>query len=480
MLGIGFIRMKHLSALALASTAALSTIPAHAAPAPTGEAIALRLLTELQTASGVPGIGAAYWNDGRIAWTGSAGMRDLAAKLPVTTDTRFRFASISKLFAATGAARLWQQGRLDVDAPIAPMLPWLNNGWAPITTRQIAAHTAGIGHYQLNESATIGSRAIPGMPEAVAIFSERPLLADPGTRYVYSTYGFTLLSAVVEAKAGMPYLDYLSKVIAPGLAIGPDYTGRDPQASRAYLMVNGAPVEAPKLDYSYSWGGAGLGGTPSALAEWGGRVATGHVVSPATVQWMATPATFADGKTVNDGTYDVGFGWRSMTDLDGNPAMLHAGATPGARGVLIVLPGRGAAISLLANAMWTASIEKSAFTIAAPLRPAPALAARPCPLKAASYTGALNGEAITGTVSFAIEGGLCTATLSSDNALGKWIGGTTRNANPRLRFIGIDPKGGLPRGALISPFGAWEMRPDAAGVYAIQLGTNRSLTLSFE
>ncbi|NML05022.1 serine hydrolase domain-containing protein [Sphingomonas sp. G-3-2-10] len=467
--------------LALAGAVGLSAIPAHAAPAPTGEAIALRLLTELQAVSGVPGIGAAYWNDGRIAWTGSAGLRDLENNLPVTRDTRFRFASISKLFAATGAARLWQQGRLDVDAPIAPMLPWLGNGWAPITTRQVAAHIAGIGHYQPGESATIGSRAIADMPGAVAIFSGRPLLSVPGTRYEYSTYGFTLLSAVVETKAKMPYLDYLSKVVAPGLAIGPDYTGRDPLASRAYLMVNGAPVEAPKLDYSYSWGGAGLGGTPSALAEWGGRIATGKVVSPATVRWMATPAKYTDGRTVNDGTYDVGFGWRSMTDLDGNAAMLHAGATPGARGVLIVLPGgRGSAISLLANAMWTASIEKSAFAIAAPLRPAPVLAAKPCPLKAARYTGALNGEAIAGTASFAMEGGLCTATLSADNALGKWIGGTTRNSNPRLRFIGIDPNGGLPRGALISPFGAWEMRPDPAGAYAIQLGTNRSLTLNFE
>lgn len=465
-------------AFALLPAVAFASAPAVAAPETHAARTAQRILSDLQTVSGVPGLGAAVWRGDRIAWTGRAGYRDLARKLPVTDATRFRFASVSKVFAATAAAKLREEGKLDVDAPVVSMLSYLKNDWPPITARQLSAHVAGIPHYQAIDQ-NRGGQHFATMADAVGVFSGRALLSPPGTRYEYSSYGYTLLSAVVEAKADRPYLDYLAAAITPGLAIGMDATGTtDPNASRAYVMEGGAPVEAKPHDYSYSLGGAGLGGTAPALATWGGRLVEGRVVAPATLAWMAEPARLNDGTAVAEADYGLGFGWRIARDLDGVRLMHHAGVTDGARSVVILAPDQKVAISLLANALWTASIERSALTIAAALRPAPALAARSCPVQATRFTGRFGDAAIAGDAHFAVEGGLCVATLSTANALGAWLDGITKRRTVRLQLVGIDAGNGLTRAALVTPIGAYELRPTPTG-YAAQFGPTRSVTLDF-
>lgn len=443
------------------------------------ERTAARILTELHTLSGVPGMGAAVARDGQVVWSGQAGYRDLGNKLPVTPTTRFRFASVSKVFAATAAARLRQDGKLDVDAPVTTLLPWLRVEWPAMTPRQLAAHISGLPHYQ-DVDASRGGVRHAGARDAVALFAGRPLIAPPGTRYSYSSWGYTLLDAVVAERSGMRYLDYLSKTLTPGLAIGADVTGAgNPDASRAYVMTDGQPVEAPPHDYSYSWGGAGLGGTPDALAQWGGRLLRGDYVSPQTLAWMAEPTRLNDGSVVRDEDYTLGFGWRTMPDLDGHALMHHAGVTLGARSAVVLVPRQRIAISLLANAMWVAAIERSALTIAASLRPAPALPARACPVSAVRYSGRFGDAAVTGTARFAVEDGLCTATLSADNALGAWLQSVSKRSVPAVRIIGIDSGNGLNRAALVTPIGAYEARPQADG-YVAMFGATRKLTISFE
>src|SRR5687768_12591531 len=133
--------------------------------------------------------------------------------------------------------------------------------------------------------AHLGYPALPGhrreprghrfasVEESVGVFSGRDLLFAPGAGYNYSSYGYTLLSAVVERSAGRPYLDYLVGELVPGLAIGPDATDAgDPTTSKAYDYAGDALAPAAPHDFSYSLGGAGIGGTAEGLARFGGRV----------------------------------------------------------------------------------------------------------------------------------------------------------------------------------------------------------------
>ena len=463
--------------------ALLASTPATASDTAQAARISDAILAALVESSGVPGMGASIWQDGRIVWIGSAGLRDVDGGLPVTKDTRFRFASVSKLFAATAAARLREQGKLDVDAPISSLIPYLRQGWPTVTTAQLAAHTAGIPHYQsLDESR--GTRHFNSVRDAVALVAGRPLLAAPGAAYSYSSWGYVLLSAVVEAQAGKPFLNIVAQDIAPGLAIGPDATGSAAQqASKAYEFVDHLAREAPAHDFSYTWAGGGLGGTAPALAAFGGRVLSGGLVSAATLQWIEKPARLTDGTAAGERDYTVGFGWRRSTDVQGRRILHHAGAAIGARSAVLLYPDQSMVVGLLSNASWTSAIELSARTLAAPFLPQQhGKSARACPVKVASHQVWENNEGAArkgGTARFAVVNGVCIGRIPVPASLAARFGGFPQRTALHLTIIGTDHAGGLSSAALVTPMGAYQLMPIGGGRYQARFDEKSSLTLRF-
>ena len=440
-----------------------------------------KLLSALVEANGVVGMGAAIWRDDKVIWTGSTGHRDIEKGLRVDRETIFRLASVSKLITATAAARLKQDNLLDVDRPVATILPYLSTNWAPLTSRQLAAHTSGLPHYQLIDMNRGGTR-FATTREAVGVFRDRELLSAPGSKYFYSSWGYTLLSAVIEQRAGMPFLDYVATRITPGLVIVADATDTtNPAASRAYGFVEGKARPAAAHDYSYTWGGGGFGASPQALVEFGGRLMRGEIVSPATLAWMMSPAKLSDGSIAKDTDYAIGFGWRTATEPDGERIAHHAGVTTGARSALVLWPERSIAVSLLSNTQWVSSIEQTAMLLAAPFRPAPTgLIARACPLDVKRYEGQFGDKAIVGMARFFMEEALCVGELSVGNSLGEFLNGFPQKDATSIRIIGLDAKGGFSRAALITPIGMFDLRAQAGGGYVSRLGGTRSLALAFK
>ncbi|QSX77955.1 serine hydrolase domain-containing protein [Agrilutibacter solisilvae] len=466
------------------------SVPAPTRPAgrtPADEAAARlsdRMLAALVEATGVPGMGAAVVRDGVTVWTGSAGFRDVERGWPVDRHTRFRLASVSKVVTATAAARLMQEGALDVDAPVQSVLPWLGAQWSPLTTRQLAAHTSGLPHYQAVDEGR-GAVHYASVRQAVGLFQDRQLLSVPGTAYSYSSWGYTLLSAVVEARAGVPFLDYVEDTLAPGLALGADATdGDDVQASRAYRFVDGAAVPAPPHDFSYTWGGGGLGATPEAIALFGARAMGGDIVSRATFEGMLTPMALADGSLARERDATVGFGWRVGEDADGARIAHHAGVTEGARSALVLWPQRRLAASVLSNALWVSSIEQTATMLAVPFQgeaPRPSPPARACPVRASAYTAHFDGKAFAGRAVFAMEDGTCIGTLRlAPGPLRDWVNGFPQRDADSLKLIGLDARGGLSRAAIVTPIGLHDLRaqPGLPG-YLVRFGPERSLSLEF-
>lgn len=443
--------------------------------------VAGKILKALIETNGVPGMGAAVWHDDQVVWSGSAGYRDIDKQLRVNADTIFRLASVSKLLGVAAAARLEQDGSLDIDQPVASILPWLSPRWATLTTRQLAAHTAGLPHYQ-DVDAQRGGTRYANVREAVGIFQDRDLLFPPGSDYSYSSWGYTLLSAVAEHRAGVAFLDFVANKITPGLMIVPDATNSgNPDASIAYEFVDGRPRPADPHDFSYTWAGGGMGGTPAALAEFGGRMMRGTIVSAATFEQMLTPARLNDGSVVMDKQDVVGFGWRTGTDLDGARIAHHAGVTIGARSALVLWPDQSMAVSLLSNALWVSSIEQSAVMIAAPFRPAPAgLVASECPTASKHYEGRFGESRVAGSVSFAVKDGVCTGEIVLDKVLADYFDPFLQKDALTLRLVGLDTSGGLSRAALVTPIGIFDARALIDGSYTARFGPNRTLTLRFD
>lgn len=448
-------------------------LQAHANP----ERQAQAMLDALRELGGAPGLAAAVWQGGKPRWQGVSGLRDVEQKLPVQPDTRFRLASVSKLFAATAAAQLKAQGRLDVDKPVGPLLPELEPALAVLTPRQLAVHLSGMPHYE-GRDAMRGSTHHAKASDALVHVKGRTLKSAPGSSYLYSTWGYTLLAATVEAAAGQPYLDLLRTKVAPGLDIGPDETGKSPTMSGAYAHAFDGLHPAPPHDFSYSWGGAGLAASAPALAEWGSRVLQGQVLNAATRDWMWQPAQNSAGQPVTERDFRLAFGWRLSEDAQGQPTVHHAGSTLGARSVLMLWPRAATSVSLLSNAMWTSSIERSADLLSAPFRaPVPGLAEQPCPVKATRFTGELDGAPLEeGRAKFQRDAdGLCRGELSLPPALAKLVNPGPQPASSQWVVIGL--QGGLARAALVTAIGLADWRAQADGSFRVTGVVERSLVL---
>lgn len=474
--------MHHLTLGAAIAASLLPSAPAAwAREAPrTAEArrVSQAMLDDLQAVSGVPGLSAAVWRNGAVVWTGSAGMRDRAAGLPVTTDTRFRLASVSKLFAATAAAKLAEEGRLDLDAPVASILPWLANEWPPISARQLASHTSGLPHYQAQDMDR-GAVRYPTARDAVAIFADRQLLSPPGTGYSYSSWGYTLLGALVEAGSGQAFGDYVRRAIAPGLDVGLDATGQPAsRASVAYEFVGKKATPAAPHDLSYSWSGGGMMASARDLARFGGSMLSNRILSRASFERMLTPAILSSGEPAGEDGYTVGFGWRYGADADGAPIAFHNGSTIGARSSLVLWRGENLATAVLSNASWTSAIDRTAEMLAAPFRATRTGAPDPaCPTGARRFAGRFGEVEVAGTARFTRQAGICRGVLDLPEPMTAYFAGGPQPGGQAIRIVSLSADGRLGRGGLVTPFGIYDLRQAEGGGYSSELGATRRFAI---
>ena len=460
------------SLIILAANAARAEAPVLTAPS----AISQALLDAVREVSGVPGFSAAVWHDGAVVWTGTAGLRDIEHGLPVTRDTRFRLASVSKLVTATAVAKLAEDGLIDLDAPVAAILPWLKNDWPLITARQLAAHTSGLPHYQAVDDDR-GTVSYPNGKSAVALFADRPLLSAPGAQYSYSSWGYTLLGALVEEVTRQSFEDYIAAEIVPDLGLGVDATDSGaPDVTHAYQFVGGVPEQAPSHDYSYTVGGGGLMASAEGVVRFGGAMLQDRIVSKATFDDMIRPYVLASGAPAGEQSYEVGVGWRSASDSDGHPMAFHNGIANGARASLVLWREEGTAAAILSNAVWISSIDSTAQMLAAPFRDAPSgLIAAECPTHAVRFEGVLSGEPVSGSARFWLGDGICQGELELSGSLRAFFDRGPQPTSASIRLVGLDTGGGLSRAGLVTPFGIYDLRADESGQYRSHWSATRTL-----
>jgi CubicO group peptidase (beta-lactamase class C family) len=191
--------------------------------ADTDVASSLELLsawTESQMAyRGQPGLSMGVIYDQELIWSRGFGYADLAAKRPADSTTVYRIASITKLFTATAIMQLRDEGKLQLDDPVAHHLPWfkVKNTFrdAPeITIRHLLTHTSGLPReaafpYWVD-------RKFPTIEAIRKKLPEQSIAIAPESKWKYSNLALTLAGEVVAAVAGIPYVDYVqSQILDP-------------------------------------------------------------------------------------------------------------------------------------------------------------------------------------------------------------------------------------------------------------------------
>ena len=317
----------------------------------------------------LPGLSIAVGVGGEIVWSEGFGWADLDARVPVAAGTRFRIGHTSKALTSAAVGLLLEQGKVHLDDEIQKYVPAFPRKEWPVTLRQLMGHLAGIRHYR-NEVDYMPSAHCERASDALPIFANDPLLFEPETQYKYSTYGWILVSAAVEAVSGQPFFTFMRGQVFDPLGMGdtsPDSATESSQDRTTfyYPKLSGDPYYGPELattvDYSCFAGAGGFLSTPSDLVRFGMSIG-GKLLQPATVKKLQTPQLLASGKETG-----YGLGWTLETySLAGQPTPLasHASRTLlGGATSFLTFPERGLVVAVTSNISF-ANTRPIALTIA--------------------------------------------------------------------------------------------------------------------
>ena len=317
-----------------------ATAPAALAPAPLRYAEVVeeaRALVRADLATrGYPGIAIAVAVDGETVWSEGFGYANLEHRVPMWPAVKFRVGSISKSLTAAAVARLVEDGRLDLDAPIQKYVPSFPEKAHPITTRQLGGHLAGIRHYQGDEN--LIRDPFPTVLDGLTIFADDPLLHEPGTAFAYTSYGFNLLSAVVEGAAEKPFLDTMREAVFGPLGmrdtVADFVTPIIPGRTSYYVRdAAGSVVNAPWVNNSYKWAGGGFLSTTGDVLAFANAHLEDDFLSKSSRALLFTEQKTRDGDGVG-----YGLGWFIRTREDGRRLLSHSGGSVGGTSLMVMEP----------------------------------------------------------------------------------------------------------------------------------------------
>lgn len=344
--------MKVLLAACSLSLASLVTGPpaAEAAASVAVPADAARraddLARALHAAVGAPAMSVAVRRGDALIWSAAYGTPSLEMGGQVTTRSLFRAGSVSKLFTAMALMRLRQQGRINLDSPVQRFLPGFSQQ-PPITLRQLAGHLGGIRHYR-PEDRGLTLRHFDSVEETANLVAGDPLVHPPGSRYVYSSFGYNVLAASIEKAAGTPFLAAVRALVFDPIRMArssaDDVAAIIPGRVAPYQRDDGSLRNAAFVDPSYKWAGGGFLTNAEELTALGAALLRTDFLDRALLDEMLTSQRSADGAETG-----VGIGWRVGRDWAGRRIFHHAGSQEGSRAVLLVYPDEGLSVAIMTN-----------------------------------------------------------------------------------------------------------------------------------
>ncbi|MBD0352729.1 MAG: beta-lactamase family protein [Flavisolibacter sp.] len=311
--------------------------------------------------------------DGQLLYTGSTGYTDVAKKIPATTTSAFRIASMTKSFTALAILQLRDAGKLHLDDPVYTYIPemkklhYLTTDAPPITVRHLMTHAAGFP-----EDNPWGDRQLADTDkELLQLIENDPFFSNvPGITYEYSNLGFALLGKIVTNVSGKPYQQFIAENIFKPLGMNHTYWEYTKvpatQLAHGYRWQNEQWMEESLLhDGAYG----AMGGLITSIedfakymalhmAAWPPRNGAESVVlkrsslremhQPWNFNFLNTQYHNPDGRPCAIATsYSCGLRWTK--DCDGITYIDHSGGLPGFGSQWRFLPEYGIGVLCFAN-----------------------------------------------------------------------------------------------------------------------------------
>jgi CubicO group peptidase (beta-lactamase class C family) len=307
----------------------------------------------------LPGLSVAVGVRGDIVWAEGFGWADMEQRVPVAPGMRFRIGHTSKALTSAAVGLLLEKGRLHLEDEIQTYVPAFPRKQWPVTLRELMGNVAGIRHYERGEDdgqTAHCTRATDGLKT----FADDPLRFEPDTQYGYSTYGWVLVSAAVEAAAKESLSSFMAAQVFTPLGMTATTFDFPSKASeripdrvtfyqRRFTGDGGeGVVPATTVDYSCFAGAGAILSTPSDLVRFGMALNGGNLLRPDTVSKLQTPQTLTSGQET-----EYGLGWMvEEVTLAGEPTRMVHHASRSLKGgttSFMTFPARGIVVAVTAN-----------------------------------------------------------------------------------------------------------------------------------
>ena len=345
-----------------------------------------RIFADFQRESHAPGLVYGIVADGRLVHVKALGVQDLEAKRPVTAESLFRIASMSKAFTALAILKLRDEGKLSLDALAETYVPELRSWRYPtsdsprIRVRDLLNHTGGF----VTDDPWGDRQQVISEAEFTRMLRDGvPFTRAPGTAFEYSNFGYALLGRIVTNVSGVPYDQYIMRNIQRPLGMASTgYEVRDwPIERRAigYRWENEAWSEEPTMRHGVFGAMGGVQTSANDYAKWIGFLLSGWPardgaetgpVRRATVREMATGSNFARlrgrwGSTDVNQAAAYGMGLIAAEDPDLGNTLSHGGGYPGYGSHMMLMTDHNVGLFVFTNrtynggsgAVWDAAME---------------------------------------------------------------------------------------------------------------------------
>jgi len=291
--------------------------------------------------SNIPGAAVLIIKDGKPFFAKTYGQANLEQKTPVTTQTNFRLASVTKQFTAMCILQLMEQKKLYYDTRLTEIFPEFPAYGKTISIKNILQHTSGLLAYEDLIPDTVKVQVLD--KDVLKLMKRQDsTYFKPGTKYRYSNTGYAVLAMVVEKISGQSFAQFLKEHIFRPLKMETSVAyekGISTVANRAmgYAVTDSGVFDSDQSAYSAVLGDGGIYSNLNDLLKWDQALYTDKLVPASTLQRAFTP--FKE---------NYGFGWRIDT-YKGHKRIHHTGSTSGFRNVIQRFPEDHFTVIILTN-----------------------------------------------------------------------------------------------------------------------------------
>ncbi len=295
----------------------------------------------------VPGAAVLVVSKGKVVLSRTVGLANVEDNVPVTEETNFRLASVTKQFTAAAILRLIESGKLNLSDSLVDIFRDFPPYGADITVHHLLTHTSGLLDYEalIPDTATI---QVLDADVLAMMKRQSSTYFPPGTEYRYSNGAYAVLAMIVEERSGRSFPEYLrSEIFAPA---GMDHTVAFLESENVVSnRAKGYTIDGTRVipsDQSLTSAVLGDGGVYSSVADmkaWDDALTANRVMSAEMFDLATTPTTLRDGTTVG-----YGFGWR-IDEYWGRRRIHHTGSTSGFRTVIKRFPDDRFTVVILTN-----------------------------------------------------------------------------------------------------------------------------------